>query len=51
MTQPLVLTTYDWVPQPPRGYVRDLALWYARPRAYCAVSRDRDIRSAYLREE
>jgi hypothetical protein len=35
----------------PRGYVRDLALWYARPRTYCAVSRDREIRSEYLREE
>ena len=31
----------------PRGYVRDLALWYMKPRAYCAVARDREIRSAY----
>jgi hypothetical protein len=35
----------------PRGYVRDLAFWYAKPRAYCAVARDRQIRSAYPREE
>ena len=35
----------------PRGYVRDLALWYSRPRAYCALSRDRVIKSRYLREE
>jgi hypothetical protein len=35
----------------PRGYVRDLATWYARPRAYCAVARDQEIRTAYLREE
>jgi len=35
----------------PRGYVRDLAFWYAKPCAYCAVARDRKIRSAYLREE
>jgi hypothetical protein len=35
----------------PRGYVRDLALWYVRPRVYCALSRDREIRSPYLREE
>ncbi|HYL12938.1 MAG TPA: hypothetical protein VEV41_07870 [Terriglobales bacterium] len=35
----------------PRGYVRDLALWYSRPRAYCALSKDREIRSPYLREE
>ena len=35
----------------PRGYVRDLAFWYMKPHAYCAVARDREIRSAYLREE
>src|SRR5207244_12371514 len=35
----------------PRGYVRDLALWCSRPRAYCAVSRDSEIKSAYLRGE
>lgn len=35
----------------PRGYVRDLALWYSRPRAYCAVSPDREIRTGYLKEE
>jgi hypothetical protein len=35
----------------PRGYVRDLAFWYLKPRAYCAVSRDRVVRSAYLREK
>lgn len=35
----------------PRGYIRDLAFWYVKPRAYCAVARDRIIRSAYMREE
>ena len=35
----------------PRGYVRDLAFWYLRPRAYCGVARDRQLRSAYLKEE
>ena len=35
----------------PRGYVRDLAFWYTKPHAYCALARDREIRSAYLREE
>jgi len=25
----LVLTTYDWVPQPPRGYVRDIRVRWA----------------------
>jgi hypothetical protein len=34
----------------PRGYVRDLACWYTKPRAYCALARDREIRSGYLRE-
>jgi hypothetical protein len=35
----------------PRGYVRDLAFWYMKPHAYCALARDLEIRSAYLREE
>ena len=35
----------------PRGYVRDLAFWHTKPRAYCAMARDREIRTAYLREE
>src|SRR5215469_3406687 len=35
----------------PRGYVRDLALWYGKPRTYCALARDREIRIPYLREE
>src|SRR5215469_15705623 len=35
----------------PRGYVRDLALWYARPHSYSAISRDRELRSSYIRED
>jgi hypothetical protein len=35
----------------PRGYVRDLVFWYVKPRAYCAVARDREIRRSYLRED
>jgi hypothetical protein len=35
----------------PRAYVRDLACWYVKPRAYCAIARDREIRSPYIREE
>ncbi|HZS25895.1 MAG TPA: hypothetical protein VFB76_01595 [Candidatus Angelobacter sp.] len=35
----------------PRGYVRDLALWYARPHSYSAISRDRELCSSYIREE
>jgi hypothetical protein len=34
-----------------RGYVRDLAFWYAKPRAYCALVRDRELRSPYIKEE
>jgi hypothetical protein len=35
----------------PRGYMRDLAFWYVKPRAYCAAARDRVIRSTYGRED
>jgi hypothetical protein len=35
----------------PRGYVRDLLFWYVKPRAYCAVARDRVITTSYLEEE
>lgn len=35
----------------PRGYVHDLGVWYAKPRAYCALARDREIRTPYLRGE
>jgi hypothetical protein len=34
----------------PGGYVRDLAFSYLKPHAYCAVARDREIRSAYVKE-
>jgi hypothetical protein len=35
----------------PRGYVRDLFHWYTKPRAYCALARDRKILTAYVAEE
>jgi hypothetical protein len=35
----------------PRGYVRDLLFWHIRPRAYCAIARDRELKTPYLREE
>jgi hypothetical protein len=35
----------------PRGYVRDLLFWYTKPRAYCAIARDEQILTPYLREE
>jgi hypothetical protein len=35
----------------PRGYLRDLLSGYTKPRAYCAVARDRQVQRSYLREE
>jgi hypothetical protein len=35
----------------PRGYIRDLAFWYIKPGAYCALARDRELTSGYLSEE
>jgi hypothetical protein len=35
----------------PRGYVRDLFHWYSKPRSYCAMAEDRQIRTAYIAEE
>jgi hypothetical protein len=35
----------------PRGYVRDLLFWHIRPRAYCAIARDQELKTPYLREE
>jgi glutathione S-transferase len=29
MTDDLILTTFDWVPEPPRGYVRDIRVRWA----------------------
>lgn len=35
----------------PRGYLRDLLFWHLKPRAWCALAHDRQIRAAYIREE
>jgi hypothetical protein len=35
----------------PRGYLRDLLNWYTRPKAYCAVAYDRQMRSSYVKVE
>jgi hypothetical protein len=35
----------------PRGYVRDLLFWHIRPRVYCAIASDQQLKSPYLREE
>jgi hypothetical protein len=34
----------------PRAYLRDLAAWYFKPRAYCALAHDRQITSGYFKE-
>lgn len=34
----------------PRGYIRDLACWYAKPHTYCAIAHDCVLTSAYLKE-
>ena len=34
----------------PRGYIRDLFCWYTRPRAYCALARDRRIATPYRKD-
>jgi hypothetical protein len=35
----------------PRGYLRDLLSGYTKPRAYCAVARDRQVQRSYMKEE
>jgi len=35
----------------PRGYLRDLFSWYTKPRTYCAVAGDRQIRTSYIAEK
>jgi hypothetical protein len=35
----------------PRGYIRDLAFWYLKPREYSATSRDRELVVAYIKED
>lgn len=35
----------------PRSYIRDLALWYLKPRAYCATSRDQELAVVYIKED
>ena|SRR5205809_4743952 len=34
----------------PRGYMRDLLHWHTKPRAYCALARDKEITRPYLKE-
>lgn len=35
----------------PRGYLRDLLHWYTRPKAYCAIARDRYVATSYVKVE
>jgi hypothetical protein len=35
----------------PRGYLRDLIAWHTKPRAYCAMARDQQLRMSYIKEE
>jgi hypothetical protein len=35
----------------PRGYLRDMLSWHTKPRAYCALAHDRQMRTSYIEEE
>jgi hypothetical protein len=35
----------------PRGYLRDLFQWHMKPRAYCALARDRQIQAGYIADK
>src|SRR5260370_3309702 len=35
----------------PRGFLKDLAAWYLKPRTYCALARDRQLTTSYIKEE
>jgi glutathione S-transferase len=37
-----ILTTFDWVPEPPRGYVRDIRVRWALEEAGLPLLVDRD---------
>ena len=32
----------------PRGYLRDLLVWHAKPHIYCGLERDREFTEEYL---
>jgi hypothetical protein len=34
----------------PRGYMRDLVAWHTKPRAYCALTRDGQVKVSYFEE-
>jgi hypothetical protein len=33
----------------PRGYIRDLLVWYAKPHIYCGLEPDREFTKEYLK--
>jgi hypothetical protein len=35
----------------PRGYVRDLLFWHSKPHRYCAIERDRNLMTPYVKED
>jgi hypothetical protein len=35
----------------PRGYLKDLLFWYAKPHRYCAAVADSELRTGYVRKE
>jgi hypothetical protein len=35
----------------PRGYLRDLLHWHTKPRTYCAMAGDSQIKTSYIAEE
>jgi hypothetical protein len=34
----------------PRKYLTDLVAWYGKPHSYCALARDTQLKSTYLKE-
>ena len=35
----------------PRRYLRDLVVYYAQPRSYCALSRETKLKGSFVKEE
>ena len=35
----------------PRGYLRDLLTWHTKPRAWCALAHDKEIKTDYVMDD
>ena len=35
----------------PRGYVRDLLAWHTKPHRYCAIERDHNLITPYIKDD